>query len=103
MIHLHQETIIFVNNGLTKCREILLTLGSLLDKVGLGLIGDFQEAQQHLLLSSQHNSMSPILCTGAICMNTSKNAVPLYNESIKITLSLLAMIAHSAVQLSTLT
>ena len=45
-------------------------------------MGDFQEKQRHLLLISQHNSMSNLLCTGTICMNTTKNFVPQYNDSI---------------------
>ena len=47
----------------------------------MAVIGGFQEKQQHLLLISQHNSLSNLLCTGAICMNTTKNVVPLHNDS----------------------
>ena len=44
---------------------------------------DFQkEEQRPILLISQHNSMSNSLCTDAICMNTTKNFVPLHNDSI---------------------
>ena len=51
-------------------------------KSRVALVGDFQEKQCHLLLISQHNSMLNLLCNGAICMNTTKNFVPLHNDSI---------------------
>ena len=42
----------------------------------MAVIGNFQEEQRHLLLISQHNSMSNLLCTGA-----TKNFVLLHNDS----------------------
>ena len=49
---------------------------------GLAAIGDFQEEQHHLLLISQLNSMLNLLCIGAICINTTKYFIPLYNDFI---------------------
>ena len=44
------------------------------------LVGEFQEEQHHLLLFSQHNSVSNLLCTGAVCMDTNRNLIPLHND-----------------------
>ena len=46
----------------------------------MAVIEDFQEEQYHLLVISQHNSMSNLLSIGVICMNTIKNFIPLCND-----------------------
>ena len=38
-------------------------------KSAVVVIGNFQEELQHIVLISQHNSMSNLLCTDAFCMN----------------------------------
>ena len=48
----------------------------------MAVIGDFQEEQRQFLLISQLNPMSNLLRTGTICMNTTKNFVPLHNDSM---------------------
>ena len=58
---------------------------------GVPLIGDLQEEQGHLLLTFKHNSMSNLLCTGAICMNTTQNVVPLYNVPLYTKLPLIKL------------
>ena len=55
--------------------------------------GDFQEERRHRhLLISQHNSMSNLLSTDAICMDTIRNFVSLHNNSTTL-LSDLVIIA----------
>ena len=56
--------------------QLLLRTVIKLGRVNRGLL----VGQHHLLLISQHNSMSNLLCTGAICMNTTKTFVPQYND-----------------------
>ena len=56
---------------------------------GVPLIGDFQEEQRHLLLTFKHNSMSNLLCTGVICINTTQNVINLHNDSIYTKLPLI--------------
>ena len=50
-------------------------------RVNGGLLG----GQHHLLLISQHNSLSNLLCTIAICMNTTQTFVPQCNDIREIT------------------
>ena len=52
----------------------------------MAVIGDFQEEHCHLLLISQQNLMSNLLCTDAIYIKTTKNFVPLRNDSIYVKL-----------------
>ena len=42
-------------------------------------MGTFKRSSFH-----QHTSVSNLLCTGAICMNTTKNFVPLRNAYTKL-------------------
>ena len=50
----------------------MVSLSSSLSLLDSLLIGNFQEEHHDLLLISQHTSMSNLLNTGTICMNTTK-------------------------------